>query len=265
MVRPLPPTSVRPPPVLRPAFRGIVFGAHVDAAAEAAAKTSGCARRRRGRSAEEMMEEWTGAGEGGGEGADATPREDDDVKNNIFGRATTSGERRRPCSRGLCVCASFSIHKRRGEMPPPLRRQAMQLHASSYQSWCHLSASEFHPRTNGWTWLIPLSFLFCHGQSNQDVFFPDCVGKFFAFSSPFHGTNDIGVAPSFLLIPFPSNDTQPPPSFPLRVLEETVKIYSDGRVPQLAFLQSRSLSLSHMCRYSKTNRTPTDAGTGTER
>ena len=65
--------------------------------------------------------------------------------------------------------------------------------------------------------------------------------------------------------PFSFYDTQPPPSFPLRVLEETVKIYSDGRVPQLAFLQSRSLSLSHMCRYSKTNRTPTDAGAGTER
>ena len=104
------------------------------------------------------------------------------------------------------------------------------------------------------------------GRSNQDVFFPDCVGKFFAFSSPFHGTNDIGVAPSFLPSnPFPFYDTQPPPSFPLRVLEETVKIYSDGRVPQLALLQSRSLSLSHMCRYSKSNRTPTDAGTGTER
>ena len=189
------------------------------------------------------------------------------MKNNIFGRATSGGRRRvvpPAAAGGACVCASFSIHKRRREIPPPLRRQAMQLR--SYQSWCHPSASEFHPRTNGWTWLIPLSFLSCRGQSNQDVFFPDCVGKFFAFSSPFHGTNDIGVAPSFLPSnPFPLYDTQPPPSFPLRVLEETVKIYSDGRVPQLALLQSRSLSLSHMCRYSKTNRTPTDAGTGTER
>ena len=226
LVRPLPPTSVRPPPVLRPASRGIVFGAHVDAAAEAAAKTSGCARRRRGRSAEEMMEEWTG--EGGGEGADATPREDDDVKNNIFGRATTSGERRRPCSRGLCVCASFSIHKRRGEMLPPPRRQAVQLHASSYQSRCHPSASEFHPRTNGWTWLIPLSFLFCRGRSNQDVFSPDCVGKFFAFSSPFHGTNDIGVAPSFLLIPSPYTTRNPLPLSPCAFKKKRSRFIATG-------------------------------------
>ena len=117
LVRPLPPTSVRPPPVLRPAFRGIVFGAHVDAAAEAAAKTSGCARRRRGRSAEEMMEEWTG--EGGGEGADATPREDDDVKNNIFGRAT-SGERRGvvPPGRGR-PCRCPFLHCTSPAAPPP--------------------------------------------------------------------------------------------------------------------------------------------------
>ena len=78
------------------------------------------------------------------------------------------------------------------------------------------------------------------------------MGKFSAFSSPFpQYTHDVvGVAP-FLPSPLiPSTYTPCDPPTPLSFpafLEATVKIYSDGRVPQLFYNLSLSLSLSRIC------------------
>ena len=164
---------------------------------------------------------------GRGRGADATPREDDDVKNNIFGRAT-SGERRRPSSRGRwCVCASFSIHKRRekgdpaASAPPshaitflPILVPSIRLGIPSEDKRMDLADSTLLPLLS---WTV---------ESRRLL--PRLRGKILRFFLAFPRYKRHRRRPSFLLIPSPYTTRNPLPLSPCAFKKKRSRFIATG-------------------------------------